>query len=182
MNNQDGIQQVRADALGSVPSVFTGDYTMIAYAAKAELSCFMALGWPFPPQVLDLFFLYKRVINGDPGSKGSGLFPALASYGINYGYNETQKHDFQTLAADLDHQCTEKEKADLRAYCYEDVRATAKLYLAMAEEGLPLNAYHWGEYAKAQTVMELEVLPTKYECIRDNKGAAPAGRYRPTDG
>jgi DNA polymerase I len=46
------------------------------------------------------------------------------------------------------------------------------LYLAMVQEGLPLNAYHWGEYAKAQTVMELEGLPVaraKYECIRENK-------------
>ena len=137
------------DALASVPAVFTGDYVMVAFAAKAELSCFQALGWPFPPQVLDLFFLYKRVINGDPGNKGSGLFQALASYGINYGYNETQKHHFQMLAADLDHQYTEKEKADLQAYCYEDVRATAELYLAIVEEGLPLNAYHWGEYAKS---------------------------------
>jgi hypothetical protein len=160
------------DALGSIPSVFTSDYVMVAFAAKAELSCFQVLRWPFPPQVLDLFFLYKRVINGDPGNKGSGLFPALASYGIHYGYTEAQKHHFQMLAADLEHQYTEKEKTDLQAYCYEDVRATAELYQAMAKEGLPLNAYHWGEYAKAQTGMELEGLPvnrTKYECIRDNK-------------
>jgi hypothetical protein len=160
------------DSLTSIPLVFSGDYVMIAFAAKAELSCFLALGWPFPPQVLDLFFLYKRVINGDPTNKGSGLFPALESYKINYRYNETEKHHFQMLAADLNHQYTEKEKTDLQAYCYEDVRATALLYLAMAEEGLPPNAYHWGEYAKAQTVMELEGLPVnraKYECIRDNK-------------
>jgi hypothetical protein len=160
------------DALGSIPSVFTGDYAMVAFTAKAELSCFLALGWPFPPQVLDLFFLYKRVINGDPDNKGSGLFQALASYGIHYGYDEAQKHYFQMLAAELDHQYTEKEKTDLEAYCYGDVRATALLYLAMVEEGLPINAYHWGEYAKAQTVMELEGLPVsraKYECIRDNK-------------
>jgi hypothetical protein len=161
-----------ADTLTSIPTVFTGDYAMVAFAAKAELSCFRVLGWPFPPEVLDLFFLYKRVINGDPGNKGSGLFPALASYRIGYRYNETQKHNFQMLAADLDHQYTEKEKADLQAYCYEDVRATAELYLAMVEEGLPRNAYHWGEYVKAQTVMELEGLPVnraKYECIRKNK-------------
>jgi hypothetical protein len=161
-----------ADALGSIPSVFTGDYVLVAFAAKAELSCFLVLGWSFPPQVLDLFFLYKRVINGDPGNKGSGLSPALVSYGIHYGYTEAEKHHFQMLAADLHHQYTEKEKADLQAYCYEDVRATAELYLAMAKEGLPLNAYHWGEYAKAQTGMELEGLPVnraKYECIRDNK-------------
>ena len=87
------------DALVSIPSAFTGDYVMVAFAAKAELSCFQVLGWPFPPQVLDLFFLYKRVINGDPGNKGSGLFSALSSYGIKYGYTEAQKHHFQTLAA-----------------------------------------------------------------------------------
>jgi hypothetical protein len=160
------------DALNSVPSVFTGNYVLVAFAAKAELSCFHVLGWPFPSQVLDLFFLYKRVINGEPGNKGAGLFPALASYGIPYAYNETQKRHFQNLAAELDRQYTAKEKAELQAYCGEDVRATAELYFAMVTEGLPRNAYHWGEYAKAQTVLELEGLPVnraKYECIRDNK-------------
>jgi hypothetical protein len=160
------------DVLVSPPSVLSGDYVLVAYAAKAELSCFRGLGWPLPSKVLDLFFLYKRVINGDPGTKDSGLFAALASYRIPYKYTEAQKHHFQRLAANLGHQYTEKEKADLPAYCYEDVRATAKLYLAMVEEGLPPNAYHWGEYAKAQTAMELEGLPinrAKYECIQKNK-------------
>jgi hypothetical protein len=160
------------DALASVPAVFTGDYVMVAYAAKAELSCFLALGWPFPPRVLDLFFLYKRVINGDPTNKGSGLLAACASYGIHHRYSETEKQRLQTLAAELNHQYTEQEMAELQAYCWEDVRVTAELYQAMAEEGLPPNAYHWGEYAKAQTAMELEGLPVnraKYECIRDNK-------------
>ena len=69
------------DALRFIPPVFSGDYVMVAFAAKAELSCFMTLDWPFPPQVLDLFFLYKRVINGDPSNKGSGLFPALPATG-----------------------------------------------------------------------------------------------------
>jgi hypothetical protein len=69
------------DAIMSIPPTFSGDYVMVAFAAKAELSCFMTLGWPFPSQVLDLFFLYKRVINGDPSSKGSGLFPALPATG-----------------------------------------------------------------------------------------------------
>jgi len=160
------------DALMSIPAVFADDYVMVAFAAKAELSCFRVLGWPFPPRVLDLFFLYKRVINGDPGNKGSGLLPTCASYGINHRYSETQKQHFQKLAADLLHHYTEQEKAELQAYCYEDVHVTAELYLAMVAEGLPLNAYHWGEYAKAQTAIELEGLPVtraKYECIRYNK-------------
>jgi hypothetical protein len=162
-----------ADALSSSPpAVFTEDYVLVAFAAKAELSCFLALGWPFPPQVLDLFFLYKRVINGDPGNKGSGLLQASVSYGIQHKFTEVQKHHFQMLAAKLEHQYSEKERVELQEYCFEDVRVTAELYLQMAEEGLPPNAYHWGEYAKAQTAMELEGLPAnraKYECIRDNK-------------
>jgi hypothetical protein len=160
------------DDLTSIPPVFSGDYIMVAFAAKAELSCFRVLGWPFSPQVLDLFFLYKRVINGDPGNKGSGLFPALTSYGIHYGYTEAQKRYYQDLAADLHHQYTGQEKVELQAYCYEDARKTGELYFAMVTEGLPRNAYHWGEYAKAQTEMELEGLPVnraKYECVRDNK-------------
>src|SRR5262249_3408131 len=60
------------NALASVTAVVSGDSVMVTFAAKAELSWFQALGWPFPPQVLDLFFLYKRVINGDPGNRAPG--------------------------------------------------------------------------------------------------------------
>ena len=37
---------------------------MVAYAANAELSCFLALGWPFPCNVLDLYVETIAGING----------------------------------------------------------------------------------------------------------------------
>jgi hypothetical protein len=160
------------DELGSIPPVFSGDYLLVAFAAKAELSCFSVLDWPEPRFVLDLFYLYRRVVNGDPGSEGTSLYAALTSYGISYAYTEEEKTRLPALAADLHHVYTEQEKIELRNYCAEDTRATAVLYSDMVKEGLPRNAYHWGEYAKAQTAIELEGLPVtraRYECLRNNR-------------
>ena len=40
------------------------DSLMVAYAANAELSCFAALSWPFPVNVLDLYVEVSMLTNG----------------------------------------------------------------------------------------------------------------------
>jgi DNA polymerase I len=41
------------------------DSLIVAYAANAEMSCFLALGWPFPVNILDLYVETIAAINGD---------------------------------------------------------------------------------------------------------------------
>lgn len=41
------------------------DSLIVAYAANAEISCFLALGWPFPVNILDLYVEIITAINGD---------------------------------------------------------------------------------------------------------------------
>lgn len=55
------IVKLWADELpSSAPALFSDPGTvLVAYAAKAELSCFKALGWAFPERVIDLFFLFR---------------------------------------------------------------------------------------------------------------------------
>jgi hypothetical protein len=52
---------------------------MIAYAANAEASCFLALGWPYPCNVLDLYVETIASINGrttsGPIAGGPGCSP-----------------------------------------------------------------------------------------------------------
>ena len=55
---------------------------MVAYMAAAELSCFAALDWPFPHNILDLYVETIVTINGDDavwlqGAKRPGLQEAL---------------------------------------------------------------------------------------------------------
>jgi hypothetical protein len=41
------------------------DSLIVAYAANAEMSCFLVLGWPFPANILDLYVETIASINGD---------------------------------------------------------------------------------------------------------------------
>jgi DNA polymerase-1 len=177
------------DDLGeSPPSVFQGA-TLVAYAAKAELSCFQALGWAFPEQVIDLFFLFKRQKNGDPVHKETGIRAALKFYGLDHAKTAEQKKHLQWKAIDPnstgeeieapfynpEHRpYTEQEKVELLDYCFDDVTATVALYEAMQAQVQDVNALHWGAYSVAQTRIELEGLPVgraQYESLRRNKPA-----------
>ena len=58
----------------------------MAYAANAEMSCFLALGWPFPVNVLDLYVETIAAINGRtdiwPHKGRPGLLAALELQGL----------------------------------------------------------------------------------------------------
>jgi hypothetical protein len=41
------------------------DSLIVAYAANAEMSCFLALGWPLPVNILDPYVETIAAINGD---------------------------------------------------------------------------------------------------------------------
>ena len=54
------------------------DSLFIAYYASAEVSCHLALGWPKPARILDLFTEFRCRTNGLQLPAGSGLLGALA--------------------------------------------------------------------------------------------------------
>ena len=54
----------------------------VAYSAPAELTCHLALGWPMPENVLDLFVEFRNLTNGKELPQGAGLLGALAYYGL----------------------------------------------------------------------------------------------------
>jgi DNA polymerase-1 len=58
------------------------DAVVIAYAAAAELSCFLELGWPLPVNVIDLFAEHRVDTNGLRLVCGNGLLAALAIRGL----------------------------------------------------------------------------------------------------
>ncbi len=60
------------------------DILFVAYYASAELGCFLALGWPMPARILDLFAEFRVATNGKPvGAGGSGLIGAALWHGLD---------------------------------------------------------------------------------------------------
>ena len=59
------------------------DSLFVAYYASAELGCFLALDWPMPARILDLFREFKCKRSGLPTPCGCGLLGALAFHGLD---------------------------------------------------------------------------------------------------
>ena len=72
------------DQFGPVPpySIDT-DSLFVAYYASAELGCHLALSWPIPARILDLFTEFRNQTNGLPTVAGRGLIGALTAYGLD---------------------------------------------------------------------------------------------------
>jgi DNA polymerase-1 len=69
-------------ALSSAPFDVGADAVFVAYFASAELGCFLALGWPQPVNVLDLYVEHRCETNGVPTPCGDGLTGALSVRGL----------------------------------------------------------------------------------------------------
>src|SRR5271166_3417844 len=53
------------DELTSAPPFPIDKRTLfVAYFAPAEIGCFLELGWPVPPRILDLFTEFRCATNG----------------------------------------------------------------------------------------------------------------------
>ena len=71
------------DELGAEPPFSTAaDVLFVAYYASAEVGCHLALSWPVPLRLLDLFTEFRCLTNGTPPPCGNGLIGALAYFGL----------------------------------------------------------------------------------------------------
>src|SRR3954470_21451294 len=59
-----------------------GKALFVAYYASAEIGCHIALGWPIPINILDLFCEFRNSLNGLAPPAGWGLLGALAAHGL----------------------------------------------------------------------------------------------------
>jgi DNA polymerase-1 len=101
----------------------------IAFYASAELGCHLALSWPMPARILDLFTEFRAATNGLPTVAGSGLLGALAAYGLD-AMGAEEKAEMRTLALRGGPYSAEEQRA-LLAYCEADVDGLARLLPAM---------------------------------------------------
>jgi DNA polymerase I len=127
------------DELGSQPPYDCGPGNLfVCYSASAEISCHLALGWPVPKRVLDLYIEYLNHKNGLPRHDKNGkpkkfrLLDALSNFGLLH-IAPDEKKEMQTLALRIaaGASYTEKEKTDLLDYNWTDIDALKALMPAL---------------------------------------------------
>src|SRR5512132_279185 len=145
------------DEFGPAPPYQVGNDTLfVAFFASAEFWCHLALGWPMPRRVLDLFTEYRCLTNGPKGVKAS-LLKALDRFGlgsIEVGEKEEMRH-----LAMRGGPWTAEERHDLLAYCQSDVVALERLLPAMLPYLELPYALLRGRYMIASARMEYHGVP-----------------------
>jgi DNA polymerase I len=139
------------------PYATTPDCLFVGFYASAEIGCHLALGWPLPSNVLDLYAEFRNATNGLALPCGAGLLGALAWYGL--GSIEAADKDSMRQLALRGGPWTDSERHALLAYCESDVAALARLLPVMAPKlDLPYAVVR-GRYMKAVAQIEHEGIP-----------------------
>ena len=127
---------------------------VIAYYASAEWGCLMALGWPMPAHVLDLFVEFRCRTNGLETPAGSSLVGALTYLGLD-GIDAGEKTDMRDLIL---RGGPWSDRAS--AYCHSetDVVALANACCPWRQIDLP-RALLRGRYMAAAAPMEHAGVP-----------------------
>jgi DNA polymerase I len=151
------------DDLGTAPPFrVDSDVLFVAYYAPAELSCFLALGWPLPVRILDLYVEFRAETNGLPLPIGRGLLGALSYHGIP-GITSEQKTSLRDLVL-RGGPWTPTERRNILDYCATDVDCLGPLLERMlpgirrTRQGLG-QALLRGRYAAAVARMEHTGIP-----------------------
>jgi hypothetical protein len=153
-----------ADGGPSTAPYDTGpDALFIAYYASAELGCHLALDWPIPARILDLYAEFRNLTSGLPVPCGHGLLGALAYHGLD-ALDAGEKDAMRQLAV-RGGPFTAAERTALLDYCQRDIDAVAKLLPAMLPRiDLP-RALFRGRYMAAAACMEWAGVPLDVEAL-----------------
>jgi DNA polymerase-1 len=156
--NSGGKMRLWRDEFGATPPYSTGpDALFVAYYASAEIGCHLALGWPVPERVLDLYVEFRNHTNGLPTISGAGLLGALAQYGLA-GIGAGEKDEMRDLIL-RGGPWSDAERLAVLDYCQTDVEALARLLPAMLPRiDLP-RALLRGRYMTAVARMEYNGVP-----------------------
>ena len=159
------VRRIGDDLRRPSPPFNTGrDTLFVAYTASAEINCYRALGWPIPPNILDLFPEYLRATNYTAENMQDfrpfkrGLAGALLHYGLST-IGAEKKDEMRQLAKRGEPYSREEWDA-LQGYCQSDVEALERLLKAMFPDGgLPVGALFRGRYMASVSAMETNGIP-----------------------
>jgi hypothetical protein len=172
-----------ADGAPSVPPYPTGpDALFVTYYASAELGCHLALDWPIPERVLDLFAEFRNLTNGRPVPCGNGLLGALAYFGLD-ALPAVEKEEMRALAV-RGGPFDPPEKTALLNYCRTDVDALDRLLPVMLPHVDLPRALFRGRYMAAVARMEWAGVPLDSEAfaaLRDGWDRIKKGLVRAVD-
>jgi hypothetical protein len=159
------------DAPAHPPFGIGPDSLFVAYYASAELGCFLALGWPMPLRILDLYAEFRCLTSGLSVPGGRGLLGALTAFGLD-GMAAVEKEAMRQLAV-RGGPYTDAERSALLDYCQEDVDALARLLPAMLPHIDMGRALLRGRYTAAVARMEWAGVPVDVQTLsrlRENWG------------
>jgi DNA polymerase I len=174
-------------ALRCAPFDTGPDSLFIAFYASAELACFLALAWPLPVNIVDLFAEHRVETNG-ASCMGNGLLGAMALRGITH-MDASNKTEMRLLILERA-AWTSSEQRDIIDYCATDTAALAALLPRMLLD-VP-RARLRGRYTAAVARMEhvgvpidlsvLEALRAAWQGIRSRLVEAVDLDFRVYDG
>jgi hypothetical protein len=142
---------------GPAPPYPTGpDALVVAYYASAEIGCYLALNWPVPARVLDLYVEFRNLTNGRELPAGAGLIGALTYFGLPIGLYDKERIRNLILRHDL---WNETDRRMILDYCAEDVTALGRLLPIMAPRIDFARALLRGRYMIAAARMEFAGVP-----------------------
>lgn len=147
------------------------DAVFVAYYASAELGCHLALDWPMPCRIVDLYAEFRNRTNGLMPPCGNGLIGALTYFGLP-SLESAEKESLRQLAI-RGGPYSDRERAAILDYCQTDVDALVRLLPAMLPAiDLP-RALLRGRYMAAAARMEWTGVPVDAESLcrlRENWG------------
>ncbi len=158
---EDGVmQRVWRDELLSrrtAPFSCAEDSLFVAFYSSAEIGCLLALGWPPPMNVLDLYVEFRHLTNGLPTPCGASLLGASAYFGLD-GLAATEKESMRHLALRGGPYTSTEQEALLR-YCESDVDALSRLLAKMKNHIDIPRALLRGRYMSAAAKIESNGVP-----------------------
>ena len=169
--NSNRLIRLWQDQLGSEPPFPVGDDSLfVCFQAAAEWSFFLAVGWPLPTRVLDLYVEnLHRTNDGRPRAKGTTkLLAALRDHGISSITSEekTEMRDLVLRGGPW----SSTERRQILDYCQTDVDPLAALlermlpFIRSHPEGLA-QAVIRGRFAAAQARIERTGIPLDAELL-----------------
>lgn len=147
--------RIWADELRSMrwPPFSTDSNTLfVAYSASAKFGCFLALGWPMPERILDLFCEFRWLTCGLQTPCGHGLLGAMAYFRLD-SLSVHEKAGMQELIL-RGEPFSNGEREAILEYCQTKVDALAKLLPAMEPHVDLPRALLRGRYMAAVARME----------------------------
>jgi hypothetical protein len=139
------------------------------------MGCFLALDWPFPARLLDLYAEFRALTCGRAVPCGYGLLGALAYFSLE-GLAAAEKEDMQQLAQ-RGGPYTAAERRALLTYCQTDVDALARLLPAMLPHlDLPRTLLR-GRYMCAAARIEWTGVPCDVETLAELRSQWDTMRY-----